>query len=381
MIKNSKIFILVLVSLIIIGISPSFADDFESQNTELVQPPTRGKVIEIISEEKLDNESLGENSTMTIQMIKVEITSGMHKGKVIEVQNLIDEMYAYNIYVDKGEKVLLYIENDSEGSILEAAISDVVRDTYLYYLTGIFILFLIIIGGKQGVKSVITLTLTGIGILKILLPLTLKGYSPILLSILICLGVIVITLIIISGISRKTLSAIIGTSGGVLVAGIITLIIGSLAKLTGLANEEAQMLRYIPQAIDFDFKGILFAGIILGALGAVMDVSMSIASSMNEINIANPTIKSKELFKAGMNVGRDIMGTMSNTLILAYAGGFIHLMLLFLAYDIPFIYIINTDQVASEVVRALAGSIGLIFAIPITALVASTISREKTLNI
>jgi uncharacterized membrane protein len=120
----------------------------------------------------------------------------------------------------------------------------------------------------------------------------------------------------------------------------------------------------------------LFAGIIIGALGAVMDVGMSVASAMHEIQDTTPKIRTSSLIKAGMNVGRDIMGTMSNTLILAYTGGAIHLILLFMIYEIPIVEIINQDLIASEIVRALAGSIGLVFTVPFTALIAGFVYKK-----
>jgi uncharacterized membrane protein len=221
------------------------------------------------------------------------------------------------------------------------------------------------------------LALTFFAVLKILLPALLKGYHPILISVLICIAITVVTLTIISGFNKKTLSAIAGTSGGFIIAGIIALIVGYGAKLTGFGTEESRMLLFIPQDIDFNYQGILFAGIIIGALGAIMDVGMSVASSMHEIKEANPAIHTKDLIKAGMNVGRDVMSTMSNTLILAYTGGAIHLLLVIMAYGITFTEIINTDLIASEVLRALAGSIGLICAVPITALVAGAIENKK----
>ena len=192
-----------------------------------------------------------------------------------------------------------------------------------------------------------------------------------------CILIIAVTLLIISGFNKKTLSAIIGTAGGVLIAGIIALIVGSAAKLTGFGDDESQMLMYIPQNITFDFRGLLFAGILIGTMGATMDVGMSIASAMHEIKENSPNIKTSALFKAGMNVGRDAMPTMSNTLILAYAGGSLHLMLLLMAYETPFTHIINWDMIASEVLRSIAGSIGIIFAIPITALASVLIEKYE----
>jgi uncharacterized membrane protein len=177
----------------------------------------------------------------------------------------------------------------------------------------------------------------------------------------------VLTLTIVSGFNRKSLSAILGTLSGVFIAGGIAYIIGTLSKLTGLNSEEAVMLIYIPGDIDLNLKGILFAGILIGTLGAVMDVSMSIASSMHEIKTIKSDISRKDLFKSGMNVGRDIMGTMSNTLILAYTGASIPILIIFTAYNISFVEIINLDIMATEIIRAVAGSIGIVLSIPLTA--------------
>lgn len=371
---NRKIIIIFTVLILLINFSVVFADE-NYENPK----PVRGKVLEILSEE-VEETSYAEGETTTIQMIELELTSGEHKGEKLIVENYIDSMFAYNIEVEEGDNVLVYLEKDENGEIIKGYVSEIVRDKYLVYLVIIFFLLLIIVGGLKGVKSIITLLITAFAVLKVMLPLILKGYNPIYLSIGISVVVIAISLIIISGFNKKALAAIIGTSGGVLIAGIITLIIGSLANLTGLGSEEAQMLSLIPQGDSFNFKGILFAGIILGALGAVMDVSMSIASSMNEIKIANPNITGKQLIKSGMNVGKDIMGTMSNTLILAYSGGSIHLMLLLMAHDFSITEIINRDMIASEIVRALAGSIGLIFTIPITAIVAASLYKKIQKN-
>ncbi|WP_035163270.1 YibE/F family protein [Caloranaerobacter azorensis] len=378
------IVVLLTVFILIFNVSSVFAEgndgDFENEMQDISQEelkPVHGKVVEILSDEIEETEGYDQNYEMRHQRVKVKITSGKHKGETIIVDNYIDERIVYNIIVNKGDNVLLFLEEDENGNILVGYIGEIARDKYLLYLVIVFILLLILVGGFKGFKTVITLALTILAVVKILLPLILKGYSPVLVSIIVSIGVIIITLLIISGINKKTLCAIIGTAGGVLIAGSIALGIGTMAKLTGLGNEEAQMLMFIPQNISFNFRGLLFAGIILGALGAVMDVSMSISSAMYEMQSVNPEISTKDLIKSGMNMGRDIMGTMSNTLILAYAGGAIHLMLLFLAYNFSFVEIINRDMIASEVVRALAGSIGLILTIPLTVLVSGTIGRDK----
>ena len=339
----------------------------------------RGRIIRIIEDTQINlGESIddpdGSGFEVRYQLVEVKITTGQFTGKVVEVENYID---VHNMVVGEGYEVLLYLEEDEGGALASAFIMEIARDKYLVYLVIAFVLVLVIVGGLKGLKTVITLTITGIAVVKILLPLLLKGYSPILLSIGVCALISLITLLIVSGFNKKTWAAIAGTTGGVLVAGIVAWTIGSMANLTGLGNEEAQMLMFVPSEVQFDFRGLLFSGIILGALGAVMDVSMSVASAMSEIREHNSGIRPTSMIKSGMNVGKDMMGTMSNTLILAYVGGSLHLMLLFLAYDVPFSEIINRDMIASEVVRALAGSIGLISAIPITAVVMAGLGAIK----
>jgi uncharacterized membrane protein len=229
---------------------------------------------------------------------------------------------------------------------------------------------LVIMGGKKGVKSIISLTITVGAVFGLLLPLIFEGNDPILTTIVVAAGITALTLTLIGGISVKTFAAIVGTTGGVIVAGIFAIIVGTTAYLTGFSGEEIQRLMYIPGQVKFDCRGILFAGMIIGALGAVMDVGMSIASAVEEVKKAKPSLGAVSLTRAGMNVGKDIMGTMANTLILAYTGGAIPLMLVFMAYHTPFIKIINLDSIATEVVRALAGSIGIVMAIPITSITA-----------
>lgn len=343
------------------------------------QEAVRASVVRILQAQEVNAQNTGqeEETAWETQFLDVKIKEGKHKDETIRAQNIVDPRLAHAISVEKGDSVLVYINEDNRANALDASIIGHSREMYLYILIGTFALLLLLVGALKGLKAIVTLTITIAIIIKILLPLILMGYNPLWVSIISCAAIITITLIIVSGPNRKTLSAIIGTSGGVIAAGAIAMFVGTLSKLTGLGDEEAQMLVFIPQQIELDFKGLLFAAILIGTLGAVMDVGMSIASSMNEIERAKPDISSRQLIKSGMNIGRDIMGTMSNTLILAYTGGSLHLMLLLMAYDIPFIEIINQDIIATEVVRAISGSIGLVLSIPLTAVIAGTIGRKR----
>lgn len=311
-----------------------------------------------------------------VQYIKLKVISGEYKDEIFEIENHLSDNIAYDIVVEKGDKVVIVIDEHEDG-YLEVYIADYARQNHIFYLLGLFVLLIILIGKGKGIKAVITLGFTIFMILKVLLPLMLKGINPIFISVLISILITIVTIFVISGINSKSIAAIIGTSSGVLIAGILAYIVGSQVRLTGLSGEEATMLMYIPQGIDFDFRNLLFSGIILGALGAIMDVGMSISSSIEEIHNANESLTTKELFNAGMNVGKDIMGTMTNTLILAYTGSSIPLLLLFMAYETSMIKIINLDIIATEIVRSLSGSIGLVLTIPLTALIASILTKRE----
>lgn len=318
-----------------------------------------------------------EENYLRKQEMDIKILNGDHKGELYKIRNTIETIDVYNIIVSEGDKIIVNITENEKGEITTIHIYERLRENYTYVLVSIFILSLAFIGGTKGIKSVITLIFTGIMILKVLLPLILHGYNPIFVAIIICIAVVVVTLIIIGGINKKTITASIGTLGGVFISGILALIVGHGAKITGLAGEHAQTLAYVRKGMSFDFKGILFAAIIIGALGAVMDVCMSVASSLSEIEEVKPDITKKQLIKSGMNIGRDIMGTMSNTLILAYTGGALQLLLLLMATKITYIQFINLDMISSEIVTALAGSIGLVWSVPITVLIGVAIGRKN----
>lgn len=353
------------------------ADPVAAGENNYLEELMRARVLDV---QQLTSEEPAVGMVIARTSIRVEILDGPFAGQVLDVENASTGHPAYDLEFKPGDRVLVWAEV-VDGEISVAHVADFTRDRYLYGLVAAFLFLLMLVGGFKGVKTVVTLGITGLAIGTVLLPLLLRGYNPIGVTVLVCTVVITLTFIVIAGPGRKTLAAIIGTTGGVLVAGLLALLVGTLTRLTGFGgSEEAIGLLYIPQEIDFDIRGLLFAGIIIGALGAIMDVGMSIASAMEEVKRANPQIKTRELFQSGMRVGRDIMGTMANTLILAYTGAAIPLMLIFMAYEIPALKIINLDMIATEIIRAMAGSIGLILAIPITALVAGFLMTGQGLD-
>ena len=310
------------------------------------------------------------------QEAEVKITGGPFKGKTVRVRNVYSEDDPYlNVYLEENDEILL-VGTVSDGRLQTVDVHDVVRDRGLYYLLGIFVVLLLGIGRIQGLKTLITLAFTGLVVVRGVVPLLLAGYAPIPVATASATVVIVFTLLVIGGINAKSFSAIVGTVCGVTFAGILALWVGKLSGLTGFSSEEARMLLFMDHPINV--RGLLFAGIIIGSLGAVTDVGMSVASAVSEIRAADPRISAYRLVRAGMNVGRDIMGTMSNTLVLAYAGGALPLLLLLVGYEMEWLRIVNMDLIATEFVRGIAGSIGLIVSIPVTALTAGFLMGAKS---
>ena len=366
-----SILVLCMVLILILPLhaaAEDWAGDLPIERPETV----KGKVHTILEDK---TQSYGDGYEMRYQIAEIEILEGEYKGRVIEVQN---DITAYNLVLNEGDEVLMFLEEYGDGTV-SAYVSDIVRGKYLIWIVAIFIVLLALIGGFKGIKTIVALLITVGAAIFVLLPLIAKGRDPITVSTLVCFGVTIITLLILNGFSLKTLAAIFGTSGGILIAAILAWLFSYVAKLTGMGNEYAQLLA--GANVGLDFKGLLFAAIMLGSLGAVMDVSMSIASSMNEIIFIDPDLTGWRLFKHGMNIGRDVMGTMSNTLILAYVGGALHLLLCFMVDGVPFREIISKDLIASEVVRAVAGSIGLISAVPLTALITMVLRNKAEIVI
>lgn len=377
-----RILLLILLLFSQITFSNNLSNLKEFYNDEVTNREytiVKGVILDIPFDTTKEIRNIPIESDIRYQHLKIKLLNGNFKGETFVLRNTIDQINPYKLIFKKGEKILLY-QYEKNGKLTGLKIFERSKENSLFFLIGLFTLSMIFIGGKKGLKSFITLVLTVLIIIFILVPLLLKGYSPIPITIF-SVGIItIVTLFIVSGINRKTIAGILGTVLGTFFAGIIAMSISNFSGLVGLGSEDMQALIYASNGNFLNYRGILFSGVILGALGAVMDVAMSIASSMWEIEILNPQISNKQLIKSGMNIGKDIMGAMSNTLILAYAGSSLSLILLFSSFKLSFYEIINLDIVSTEIIRSIAGSIGLIFSIPITVFVSISL-RKKEKNV
>ena len=335
---------------------------------------TFGKIIEVPETKEVTTGSV----TDKMQEVKVEITEGKYIGEEVTTNYILSydidgKILAYEL--DVGDKVIIQISEDADGNIT-ATVQDVVRSNYIIGMFVLFLLSIIIVGGKKGIKAILGLLYTIILIYFVMVKGIFKGNNAILTSIGTSMIIIFGTFIIIGGFSKKIATAAIGTLGGVISAGMMAVIFNYLAKMSG-ACEDAIQLSINMSAINFDFRDLLFAGIIVSALGACMDVGMSIASSLDEIKMKKSDITWQELFKSGMNIGRDVIGTMTNTLILAYVGGSLTLILLFMACNMSLVEILNKETIAEQIISAIAGSMGVIYTVPITSFIYAILNKDK----
>jgi uncharacterized membrane protein len=280
--------------------------------------------------------------------------------------------------VEKGDNILViytqYTQTGEPGWIF----ADYNRVGAVIFLCIAFILLILIIGRKKGVSTIISLSLTCAVIFMVYIPSILKGYNIYASTIIISVYIIIMSLLIIDGANKKTLCAIIGNIGGVAVAGILVIIMSGVLKLTGLVNEEYIFLSALNPDNPIDLKAVIWGAVVIGALGAIMDVAMTIASSMNELAEYMRNKSFAKMLKSGMNIGRDAIGTMTNTLILAYIGGSLALVLLLIANSKSYDYLFNMEMIIVEIMQAVIGSIGILFAVPVTAAVAAYVFNKRS---
>ncbi len=363
-----------IISIAIIMVSKSiFPDGFLEDRYGKGAEFYNGVITEII-EEDLNKDPILDGVEIGYQKVIAKVTEGQYKDNTYEIKNNISRLYNYK--VEEGTKVVLILYKQNNGNM----IWDVYgydRSSMIYVLAGIFIIVVIIIGGVKGIKSLVSLMFTLVTVIFLMLPLMFRGVEPMLAAVVSATLSIIVTLSLVSGINKKTVTAIIGTISGVVISGIIAYIFGELTHSSGMTMNDTESLIYIAEGTNLKVKGIMFAGILIASLGAVMDVAMSISSSLFEIYEVNKNIKQIDLFKSSMNIGKDIIGTMTNTLILAFAGGSITTLILIFAANMPYNKFINLEELAIEIIQGLAGSIGIVLSVPITAAVGSYLCRKK----
>ena len=316
----------------------------------------KARVVEILQ----DNETESGNQIGN-QVVSLELLSGDYRGNTVEAGS--SSSYLYGAHCEPGMRVIAEV-NESDDS-LYVTVYSYDRTWMLYAIVLLFLITLCVIGGKQGFHSAVALVFTFVCIVFLFLPMIYRGISPIFAAIVVAVLTTFVTMYLIGGISSKSVTSMIGTVAGVGISGILAVLFGRLTQISGYNVAEIEQLEYVGQMTDVKIGELLYAGILISTLGAVMDVAMSVASTINEIHYRNPDLSRKELFTSGIRVGKDMMGTMSNTLILAFTGSSINTLVFMYVYNYTAVQITNMYSIGIEVIQGIASTMGVILTVPL----------------
>jgi len=345
--------------------------------SELPQEPPKEEALEAIVEKILEEKQIkpmGSEDLQLYQKLELLVTKGSLKEKKITVENG-GVAVANNLKYKVNDKVIVTFSKNFEGDDY-FYITDYIRRDSLLWLFIIFVVSAIVIAKWRGILSLVGMGISFLVIFSFILPKILSGSNPVEIAILGSLIIIPVSFFLSHGFNKKTMVAIAGTLIALIITGVLANIFVEAAKLTGFASEEAGFLQAAKGGL-INIKGLLLAGIIIGVLGVLDDITISQSAIVFQLKEANEKLKFNELYKRAMNVGQDHISSMVNTLVLVYTGAALPLLLLFIDNPHPFSEIVNYEIIADEIVRTLVGSIGLILAVPITTVIAALVATQR----
>lgn len=342
------------------------------KKTELVvrtgQTFEKAKVVKILQD------NLEENGTRVgEQKVRVRMLTGVRKGEELDITS--SSGYLFGAACKPGMKVIVMQSVAGDSTVASVYTQD--REGVIYIFALIYLLVLCLIGGKQGIKGCLGLVFTFFCVIFVYLPLVYLKYSPFWTAVFVCFITTLVTMYLIGGPTQKTCAATLGTLVGVILAGVSAWCFSKASGISGYNVSDIETLMTLWNTNRVQVGGLLFSGLLISCLGAVMDVAMSISSAIDEIYRQNLSLSRKELFKAGLRVGRDMMGTDSNTLILAFAGSSVSTLLLDYSYNLPYQQIINSNNIGIAIMQGLAGSFGIVLSVPFTVLICTILFHKK----
>ncbi len=372
--KNKKFFRMLLVGLVMTGILISLPTGFEDA---LIYQGTERAVATVVA---VDNSAIISSGLIQSgeQTCELSIGKGLFAGREITGVNFLSGSLEKDKIYEVGDKALVTISYDGD-EVKSAVMSDHYRLDKEAVLAVLFVLLLILFAGKNGVQAIFSFVITVLSIWKILVPCYLNGYSPVWVGIALTAFLTVVILYFVYGIEKRTLVASMGSLLGVLTTCVLGIVFTDLFKIHGAVMANSESLLYSGYE-NLDLTAIFMSSIFIGASGAMMDLAVDITAAVSEVVEKKPEIGWLEAAKSGMNVGRAAMGTMTTTLLLAYSGGCVALLMVFMAQGTPVNHILNYKYVAAEVLDTIAGSFGLVTVAPFTALVAGLILTKKSEN-
>lgn len=379
MIKKKVIYIVtIILSIIYICVGNKLVTENINSISSLDTEYIKARVTKILDVEETIAQAGNSEVDKDIEIsFEAKIISKKNKGEIIESEQIISYPNAENVVRLKvGDRVLLLdAYEDDDGTVWKYV--DRERITPVILLGVIFILLLVIFGKTKGVNTILALCFIVLSIFTVFIPSILAGYNIYFMAIITCIFIVLSTSIIVYDINEKSIATVLGCFGGMLISLLLLVIMDSIIHLSGYTSEESMFLMLLDLDNPINLKAVVFASIIIGAIGAIMDISIDIASSLREIayKVKEPTFK--EIVKSGITIGQDIIATMTNTLVLAYIGSCLSSVVLIVAYDTSLINLFNKEAIIVEILQALIGSLGLLFTIPFTSVICGIMYSHK----
>lgn len=372
-VRENKILIgLVFLTFLLILIFQNYGKKEYSKYSTDTLHYEKGKVVEVSLENVEYDSDLG--IYLGKQVLQVEMLEGEEKGEKLEVVNYLTNTHSVRAKVDS---VLIIDADRPEHMEAYYTVYNFDRTLPIVSCVGILILAIILIGEGKGVKSIAGLAYSMALIIYLILPAVFSGYSPIALSILCAILSTAVTLLLLNGESKKTAAAILATVVGVCCALVFFVIMSALLHINGTTSAEAEGLILIQQGTGLQVKDVLFAGVLISSLGAIMDVAMSIVSSLYEVARHNQELSARELFASGIEIGKDMIGTMTNTLILAFTGSAFVTLLVFISYQVQFNQLLSSNYLAIEIAQGVCGTFGIVLTVPAASLISAFYIKKK----
>lgn len=373
--ENRVVIIIMLITIIAAGFFNQYlAKDYSRVNNDSTDFVS-GKIVEITSSNLEYDQDLKIN--LGKQVVVVEILEGKSAGKRVEIDNYLTA--AHNVEVAIGSKVIISAD-EPDGIDSYYTVYNFDRGLGMIIFTCVLLLVIIAIGRGKGVKAILGLAYTLYLVIFLLLPTVFSGYPPVLMSIICVALSTIVTLMLLNGASKKTYSAIVATVLGVVLSAGGFYLMSLVLKVNGFSVDEAESLVLINQATGLSIKDILFAGILISSLGAIMDVGMSIVSALSELFHHQPNLTQKQIFDSGIEIGKDMIGTMTNTLILAFTGSaFVSLLVLF-SYNVDIKQLLSSNYIAIEFAQGIAGTLGIVLTVPIASFISAWALTNKKSN-
>lgn len=354
---------LFLYVLVVIGINKSFVFERPADYPEGLKY-AKARVVEIVSED------MGEDPDYYYirigrQILNLKILGGEHKGKIIQATNYVTRVSQMEASVGMD-----YIVGSYDDFIV-AMILYRDRSNMIYFLAAILLGVVLLIGRQKGVSAIAGLFVTLVNVVFLFIPMLINGVPAILAAVIVVLLSTLYTMIVLNGVTSKSMIATLSCTLCTVLAGILAYAVGKIGNISTLNTPEAENLLFITENCSFRIDNLLTAGILIAAMGAVMDTCMSLVSSLYEMKEQTPQLTRGQLWKSGMNIGKDIMGTMTNTLALAFVGTSLNSVLVYYMYSMPYVSLINTDFMVVELMKGIIGSLAVVLAVPVTTLLAS----------